>query len=813
MKASSEDSGLRLCAEQNGVLALLDALDAVVYAADMQTHELLYMNAAARAISGGDVGDKCWEVMQSGQTGPCPFCSNDKLLDSEGSPADPYVWEFQNTVNDNWYQCRDQAIRWTDGRLVRLEVATNISARVQAETALRQSEADLRTITDTLSDAVFLIHEGICLDQNLTAEKMFGYTLEESVGRLNSALVVPEDRELVMKNMLEGYERPYEVTALRKDGTTFPAEVKGRMITYQGQRTRMAIVRDITEENRAKELALAHEKRFKVFFSLASDAIFVHPMREEGFAPFIEVNDTACRRYGYSREEFLQMTAEDITRAMIVEQHPTARNREDLLEAKHLVFEAIHVKKSGEEFPVEIHANIVNQFGIPVILSVVRDITERREAEEEIEHMAFYDNLTDLPNRFLGMEQLRLAVQNYQRDQQKFAVHILDLDHFKDINDSLGHPVGDALLKAVANRIEAVVRSSDILARLGGDEFILIQSQFHDLADVSSLAEKIIEEVSRDIQVEDHSIWISVSIGIVVNDKPDTTVNELLSQADSALYKAKDAGRGTYAYYEDAMTLSLQREMELTRELAKAIERNELVVEYQPQIDLVNGKLVGVEALVRWLHPKRGKLFPVDFIAIAEKRGLIRSLSNWVMKEACRQSRTWTAAGFPFGRIAINLCAQQVANKDFESEVLNVLSDTGADPQTLEFELTETVLIDATRGAVRSIANLSKLGVSFAIDDFGTGFSSLSYLRKFETDKIKIDREFIKDITSDPGAEKIVAATIALGKALSIVTLAEGIETPEQEAALKRYGCEMAQGFMYGRSMPPEEIESLWLKK
>lgn len=810
MTTSESDSLFRY--KYEGLVGLLDSLDAVVYAADMQTHELLFMNAAARTISGGDVGDKCWQVMQSGQSGPCAFCSNDKLLDGQGFPAEPYVWEFQNTVDGNWYQCRDQAICWADGRLVRLEVAINITSRIKADEALRESEESLRALSDASFEAIFLSDKGICLHQNQMAQTMFGYTSVEAIGRSGTEWIASEDRDLVMKNIMTRYQLPYEVTAVRKDGTTFPAEVQGRMISYQGREVRMTALRDITERKQVEEIALAHEKRFEIFFSSVNDAIFVHPLQEEGFAPFVEVNKTACQHYGYTREEFLQLTAQDVTKKMIVEQHATARHRKSLLEAKQLVFEAIHIKKSGEEFPVEINANIVEQYGQPVILSVVRDITERKQAEKEIEYMAFYDALTDLPNRLLFMEQLRLSVQNYKRDNQQFAVLMLDLDHFKDVNDSLGHPVGDALLAAVAKRVKQVVRSSDIFARLGGDEFVLIQNQLRDLTDVTNLAEKIIEEVSQDFEIEGHTLWINVSIGIVVNDSPDATVNELLSQVDSALYKAKDAGRGTYAFYEDAMTLSLQRELELSRELSRAIVHQELFVEYQPQVDLVDGHLVGMEALVRWRHPMRGKLLPGDFLAIAEKRGLIRELSNWVLREACRQCRSWTEEGVSFGRIAVNLAGQQVNYKNFESDVLKILSETGADPKMLEFEFTETVLIDATNQTMSSIANLSTLGIRFAIDDFGTGFSSLSYLRKFATDKIKIDREFINDILTDPGAEKIVSATIALGKNLGMVIIAEGVETLAQAEVLKKYGCDQAQGFLYGRSMSPQAIEDYWLR-
>ncbi|MTW21225.1 EAL domain-containing protein [Allochromatium palmeri] len=465
-------------------------------------------------------------------------------------------------------------------------------------------------------------------------------------------------------------------------------------------------------------------------------------------------------------------------------------------------------RRDGSCFPAEYWATPVRRDQqIEGAVVTFHDISARQRAEAEIQHLAFHDALTGLPNRLLFKEELGQALAVLHRDGQRFALHMLDLDHFKDVNDTLGHPVGDDLLRAVVERLNAITRGTDILARFGGDEFALLQGRIDEISDAAVLASKIIESFEAEFLIGDNRISINTSIGILIADQACHDVDELITRADVALYKAKEAGRGTHAFFEDAMTQQLRREMEITRELTQAIQHDELFLEYQPQFDLHSGQLVGMEALVRWRHPREGVLQPGAFLPVAEKRGLIRPLSDWVLNAVCRQIRDWSERKLEFGRIAVNLCAQQVGDPDFGDNILVVLERTGAPPERLELEFTETVLIAADAKTQADIVRLSELGIHFAIDDFGTGFSSMQYLRKFRTDKIKIDREFIQDVTHDAGDAEIVKATIALGTALGLITIAEGVETEEQAEFLRRHGCRQVQGYLYGRPQPLADIE------
>ncbi|WP_295404211.1 EAL domain-containing protein [uncultured Thiocystis sp.] len=537
---------------------------------------------------------------------------------------------------------------------------------------------------------------------------------------------------------------------------------------------------------------------------LAGRITFINPAAASlvGFDPDELIGGVVHERIHHSRADGTPLLNNDC--AML------AAAREG---GNHHVAHEVLWRKDGSCFPAEYWATPLRRDQrIEGAVVTFHDISARRRAEAEIQHLAFHDALTGLPNRLLFKEELQQALTALRRERKRFALHLLDLDHFKDVNDSLGHPVGDELLRAVADRLTAITRGTDLLARLGGDEFALLQGDIQEIADAAMLAGEIVEQLGQDFDLNGVRLNINTSIGIVIANQQSRDVDELIAQADVALYKAKEAGRGTHAFFEDAMTLQLKQDMEIARELSQAIKHDELLIHYQPQFDLNEGGLVGMEALVRWHHPSRGLLHPGDFIAVAEKRGLIRGLSDWVLTEACRQSRAWAEQGLDFGRIAVNLCAQQVGDLAFGDRILEILHDTGALPRHLELEFTETVLIEATAQTQADIVRLSELGVHFAIDDFGTGFSSLQYLRKFRTDKIKIDREFVQDVILDAGDAEIVKATIALGAALGLITIAEGVETEEQAAFLRRHGCRQAQGYLYARPIPASEIERHWLR-
>lgn len=567
----------------------------------------------------------------------------------------------------------------------------------------------------------------------------------------------------------------------------------------------------VIEHERAASATRQAEEKARLLLESTTEGIFGLDL--EGRVTFI--NPAAADLLGYTPEALIGQSIHPLIHHSRADGTPvtpeccsifaTLRNGQDCHAANEVLW-----RRDGSHFPAEYWATPMRRDQqIEGAVVTFHDISARKRAEAEIQHLAFHDSLTGLPNRLLFKEELAQALAGLRRDGQRFALHMLDLDHFKDVNDTLGHPVGDQLLRAVTERLTAITRGTDILARFGGDEFALLQVQIEEIGDAAALASKIIESLEQDFQLGDNRITINTSIGILIADQQCHDVDDLITRADVALYKAKEAGRGVHAFFEDSMTQQLRHEMEMTRELTHAIHHHELFVLYQPQFDLHSGQLVGMEALVRWQHPQDGIRLPGAFLSVAEKRGLVRPLSDWVLETVCRQMCDWNARGLVFGRIAVNLCAQQVGDPDFGDNILAVLERTGANPQHLELEFTETVLIAADAQTQADIVRLSELGIHFAIDDFGTGFSSMQYLRKFRTDKIKIDREFIQDVTHDAGDAEIVKATIALGTALGLMTIAEGVETEEQAEFLRQHGCRQVQGYLYGRPQSVAEIERL----
>jgi len=439
-------------------------------------------------------------------------------------------------------------------------------------------------------------------------------------------------------------------------------------------------------------------------------------------------------------------------------------------------------------------------------VAVQEDVTERKKNEARISHLAFHDVLTELPNRRLFRDRLNQALSQYHRHRLGFALHLLDLDHFKDVNDSLGHTVGDELLRMVAARVQTLLRDTDTLSRFGGDEFAILQSGIDGAADAAILAEKVIAAFREPFAVGQLSLHSNTSIGIALPEAGLRNVDELISRADIALYKAKEAGRGGFVYFDDAMTARVQGDAELTNELARALERGQLFLEYQPQIDLASGALVGVESLLRWRHPQQGVIGPVRFIPLAESRGMMGEIGLWVLAESCRQWIAWRDQGLAIGRIAVNVSAVQIKGGRGFEQILAIVESCGMPPGTLEIEFTESAFVDVSADTLQWIARLRALEVGFAIDDFGTGYSSLLMLRQLQAHKLKIDREFVKDMLDDPNDAAIVRATVSLAKSLGMMVVAEGIEAPAQAEALRAIGCDVGQGFLFARPMSPAAI-------
>lgn len=438
-------------------------------------------------------------------------------------------------------------------------------------------------------------------------------------------------------------------------------------------------------------------------------------------------------------------------------------------------------------------------------VATLEDITEWKKAQAQITHMALHDALTDLPNRRLFREQLENALGRMTRSE-KVAVLCVDLDRFKDVNDSLGHPIGDNLLKEVAQRLRKCVRSGDTVARLGGDEFAIVQVSSEPLAsEASSLAGRIVEVVGAPYDIQGHQIIIGTSIGISVAPDDASDADQLLTNADLALYRAKGEGRGTYRFFEAGMDARAQARRELELDLRAALLRNEFEVHYQPITDIKAGRIVCFEALVRWIHPLRGLIPPADFISLAEDTGLIVDIGNLVLRTACVDAARWPQDIC----LAVNLSPAQFKNRNLVISVIAALSASGLKANRLELEITESVLLLDGEATLATLHKLRDFGVRISMDDFGTGYSSLSYLRSFPFDKIKIDRSFVHDLTTRADAMAIVRAVTGIGKSLGISTTAEGVETDEQLALLRSEGCDEAQGFLFSKPRPAAEIDEM----
>lgn len=456
--------------------------------------------------------------------------------------------------------------------------------------------------------------------------------------------------------------------------------------------------------------------------------------------------------------------------------------------------------------------SMLQQANCQLVISTIEahKLAEQIEAAKvALDYLAHHDVLTDLPNRILLQDRINQSIELARRAGSQLAIMFLDLDRFKHINDSLGHAVGDQLLQAVAHRLIACVRQSDTISRQGGDEFIVLLPSIEHAADAAFTAQKILSSLALPYDVDGHVLHVSVSVGVSIYPDDGMDVGSLIKSADTAMYCAKESGRNNFRFFEADMNARAVQRHSVEVNLRLALERQEFVLHYQPKVDLRLGTVVGVEALIRWQHPELGLLLPGQFVAIAEDCGLILPIGRWVLREACRQARTWREEGLAPITIAVNTSALEFRAKDFINNIRTTLSDTGMVPRFLELELTESVLMRDATSTDTVLHALADMGIKLAVDDFGTGYSSLSYLRRFPVDTLKIDQSFVKHINSNTDDATIVSAVINMGKSLKKRVIAEGVETPDQYAFLIAQQCDEGQGYFFGRPMTAADLGSL----
>ncbi|BBJ22543.1 putative bifunctional diguanylate cyclase/phosphodiesterase [Candidatus Nitrotoga sp. AM1P] len=473
--------------------------------------------------------------------------------------------------------------------------------------------------------------------------------------------------------------------------------------------------------------------------------------------------------------------------------------------------EMIGRRKNDESYAERLNLSTMkNEFGeISYYIGVFSDISERKAAEERVAYVVLHDFLTNLPNGLLLQDRLAQAISHAGREKHKVAVMCLDLDHFKVINDMLGHLVGDKLLQEVARRISSVGRASDTVSRRGGDEFVIILPNLETVDDAAVIAVKLLEAISGLCMVDGNEIKITTSIGISIFPEDGCDGDYLIKYADAAMYHAKKNGRNNYQFFTNEMNqLALER-MSIERKLRHAVERQEFCLHYQPQVDLRSGRIIGVEALLRWNNPETGIISPGYFIPIAEETGLIIPIGEWVLREACRQNSEWRMLGLPELTVAVNLSAVQFRQNNFGEMIKTILCENGLEPSGLELEITEGVVMQNAEASIALLLELKAMGLKLVVDDFGTGYSSLSYLKRFPIDKLKIDQSFVRDIIVDSDNAVIVSTIINMARTLKLKVIAEGVETAEQLSFLKHQECDEIQGYYFSQPVPPEKISSL----
>jgi diguanylate cyclase (GGDEF)-like protein/PAS domain S-box-containing protein len=548
------------------------------------------------------------------------------------------------------------------------------------------------------------------------------------------------------------------------------------------------------------------------------DSIVEAVMRADIHGNVIFLNRMAERMTGWCREEALGRPVADVLRivdgvggAAVPHAVEIAMTEDKLARIFENCSNCILVRRDGFEFGIEKMVTPVHDQDGVVTGTVVafHDVTVARARSLEISHQAHYDFLTDLPNRMLFNDRLTQAISLAVRQGKQLALMFVDLDHFKQINDSVGHAVGDKLLQSIAKRLVTCVRRTDTVSRLGGDEFVVLLSQVEREEDAAFSAGKILMALAAPYTIENKSLDITVSIGVSTYPGDGLEAESLMDKADTAMYEAKQNGRNSYQFFRPEMHARLADRQLLEGDLRYALGRNEFLLHYQPKYNLQTGQITGVEALIRWVHPQRRTVSAGQFVPIAEECGLILSIGRWALLEACRQARAWSDSGLGIVPVAVNVSATEFRDKDFLSEVRAALIATGVEPQNLELELTESVLMDDADSAVDKLRALKAIGVQLAIDDFGTGFSSFTYLRRFPVDALKLDQSFVQEITQDPGDATIVSAMINIGNSLRLRVIAEGVETRAQLKFLQSHECGEGQGYYFSRPVMAEEAGKL----
>ena len=653
----------------------------------------------------------------------------------------------------------------------------------------------------------------ICRYANLGYAEMFGHTeasvlglsVAEIIGAAAAAAIKPQVEKVIQEGASASYERRLP------DGAGGMREIEVHLLPHLGTDGAAVgasvLISDITRHRRAEAAVRESEERLAKFMHASAEGIVFH---KAGF--ITDVNPPLLTLLGYTLPEMLGRSTLDFVA-------PEQRRRvaEVMAAGPEISYDSMVLHRDGTAIPVEFIVRTVHYQGERLRMTIVRDISDRVQAQARIHHLAHHDPLTELPNRLAFDERAQALMAQAQARGEGLALLFIDLDHFKRVNDSLGHPVGDMLLQTVAQRITATLRikgddrGADLVARFGGDEFVLLLAGNPTPAAVQEVADKLLAAIAEPLQVEGESISVTPSIGVALHPLHGSTPAELIKHADIAMYQAKALGRAHCRFFEPAMAEAAYADLAMESRLAQAVRGDEFVLHFQPQLALADGALMGIEALLRWQHPERGLIRPEAFIPLAEARRLILPIGQWVLREALRCAVRWHAGGLARVPVAVNLSTLQFQARGFVETVERAIAEAGARGHMLELELTERMLMEDVASVRASLVRLKAIGVGIAVDDFGTGYTSLAHLKHLPIDRLKIDRSFIADLPADAGSAAVARAIIQLGKSLNLQVVAEGVETAAQREWVREHGCDAQQGFFEGQPMALGEFEA-WLR-
>lgn len=764
-----------------------------------------------------------------------------KLLKSGNTGTQPLPLKLKrgrNTFIDAEFTFRVTGAKG-DG-LVNVQ-ARDITDKFRAAKEVLGSETRYRHLVESALDMICVCDQGVITYINQAGAAMLREKKPESlVGRRLVTIVHPDYREAISNGLSELSD---ELNTLSGSGSTLPLKfvrVDGELIDVEiaimpfgdpGEDSYMLEVRDITDRKRAKEeLRKAHneledrvEKRTR---ELTQQILERHKAEEklrlaaEVIANLTEAVIIVDRKFkvldanpayteitGFREKDFLG-NIPSFYKALKKDTELHQHMQQDLGSKGYWKGEFWDKNKSGKEYALRLSISAIfgdkeadTQYAI-----VLNDITKRKQDQERIYQQANYDTLTGLPNRALFHDRLDLGLSTMNRSNRKLGLMFIDLDGFKLVNDTLGHDIGDLMLKEAAKRLKKCIRKGDTVARLGGDEFTVIMPNLLDPRHAPLLAQRILDTLAKPFQLNDHESFISGSIGVTIYPDDGTEAYELIKNADSAMYRAKDQGKANYQFFTADLNAQVKERLVLKNGLSKALAGNEFSLFYQPKLEISSGRITGVEALMRWNNDELGSISPVKFVPVLEETGMVVEVGEWALRTACAQHKDWIEKGLPPIRIAVNLSARQLREKSFIPMLKSVMKETGVTAASLEIEITESMLMLDSEGAVVALNTLNKMGFHVAMDDFGTGYSSLSYLKMFPIDTIKIDRSFVSDITTSEDDAEIIKTIISMGQTLNRRVIAEGVETEEQLALLKKYKCDEIQGYYFCVPLPSDEV-------